>query len=589
MPIRLSDTTQDILALFFAILIGALAGLGALAFRGYIAVGQWFLWPSGRQFLDQVERSPWWLLLFLPAAGGLAVGLVIFYMARELRGPGVPEVMEAVALRDGYIAPRIVLLKPLCTGTIIATGGSVGREGPVVQIGSAIGSTLAQVFNLTPEKTRICLACGAAAGIAATFNAPFAGVMFAVEIILADLQVAYLGHIVLAAVTGAVLARHFMGDFPVFTIFSFTLKHPFELWFYLLLGVAAGLVSVAFIHAVFGLDTLFRKIPLPEWLKPALGGLGLGALGLLTPHVFGVGYDSVNLALTGKVVLTAALLFLLTKFVATSLCLGSGMSGGIFAPSLFIGAMLGTTVALASNLLFPGLKLEPAYFALVGMGAVVSGATLAPITAIVTIFELTNTYAILVPLMAACIGSLLTVKYLYGYSIYETKLLRRGVNLVRGHEVNILRTLKVRDTMIHRVEALHDATPLAEILVRAERNPYPFFVVLNDQEELSGVLSLWDLRHVMQFTQELSMLVVAQELKTEKVISVTPDDNLHTARTLFEEHNFAYLPVVLPPDRKKVVGLLKLDDILSAYHQKLVKERLLRVPLGWRGSGGKKV
>jgi CIC family chloride channel protein len=586
MPIRLSDTTQEILALFFAILIGVLAGFGALAFRAYIAVGQWLLWPGGRHFLEQVERAPWWLLLLLPALGGLVVGLVIAYLAQELRGPGVPEVMEAVALRDGYIAPRIVLLKPLCTGTIIAAGGSVGREGPVVQIGSAIGSTLAQVFNLTPEKTRICLACGAAAGIAATFNAPFAGVMFAVEIILADLQVAYLGHIVLAAVTGAVLARHFMGDFPVFTISSFVLKHPGELWVYLFLGVAAGLVSVAFINAVFGLDTLFRKLPLPEWLKPALGGLALGALGLLTPHVFGVGYDSVNLALTGNVVLAAALLFLISKFLATSLCLGSGMSGGIFAPSLFIGAMLGTAVALGGNLLF-GLDLEPSYFALVGMGALVSGATLAPITAIITIFELTNTYAIIVPLMAGCIGSLLTVKYLYGFSIYETKLLRRGVNLVRGHEINILRSLKVRDTMIPRFETLHEATPLAEILVRAERNPYPFFVVVNEHEELSGVLSLWDLRHVMPHTQELAYLVVARDLMTEQVVTVTPDDNLHTGRTLLEERNFAYLPVVVPPERTNVVGLLKLDDVLHAYQQKLVKERLLRWPLGPRWGRGK--
>jgi chloride channel protein, CIC family len=358
-PIRLSDTAQDIVALFFAILIGVLAGFGALAFRGYIALGQWLLWPEGAHFLKQVQVAPLWLTLMLPTVGGLAVGLVIYYLAQELRGPGVPEVMEAVALRDGYIAPRIVFLKPLCTGTIIATGGSVGREGPVVQIGSAIGSTLSQMFNLTPEKTRICLACGAAAGIAATFNAPFAGVMFAVEIILADLQIAYLGHIVLAAVSGAVVARHFMGDFPVFAVSSFVLKHPVELCFYLLLGILAGLVSVAFIFTVFGSDTLFRKIPLPEWLKPGLGGLALGILGIITPHVFGVGYDSVNLALTAKVGLTLAVFLMIAKFLATSLCLGSGMSGGIFAPSLFIGAMLGSWVALSVNLLFPGLSLNP--------------------------------------------------------------------------------------------------------------------------------------------------------------------------------------------------------------------------------------
>ncbi|MDD5643657.1 MAG: CBS domain-containing protein, partial [Syntrophales bacterium] len=239
---------------------------------------------------------------------------------------------------------------------------------------------------------------------------------------------------------------------------------------------------------------------------------------------------------------------------------------------------LGTALALAVNLLIPGLHLEPSYFALVGMGAMVSGTTLAPITAIITIFEITNTYSILVPLMAACIGSLLTVKYLYGYSIYETKLRRRGVNLIRGHEVSILQSLRVRDTMIHQVESIYDSTSLTEILVRAQRNPYPFFVVLNDQGELNGVLSLWDLKYAMPYTRELGYLVVADELKTPNVITVTPEDNLYTARTLFEEHNFSYLPVVLPHDRKKVLGILRLDDIPAAYQQQLVKERLLSVP-----------
>jgi chloride channel protein, CIC family len=309
-------------------------------------------------------------------------------------------------------------------------------------------------------------------------------------------------------------------------------------------------------------------------------------LGLITPHVFGVGYDSVNLALTGNIILALALCFMLAKFLATSLCLGSGMSGGIFAPSLFIGAMLGTTMAMAANLLFPGLKLEPPYFALLGMGAMVSGTTRAPITAIITIFEITNTYAILVPLMAACIGSLLTVKYLYGFPIYETKLRRRGINLIRGHEVSILQSLKVRDTMIHLVEAIYDSIFLEEILVRAERNPYPFFVVLNDQGELNGVLSLWDLKYAMPYTRELAYLVVAEELKTENVITVTPDDILYTDRTLFEENNFSYLPVVLPHDRKKVLGLLRLDDVLSACQQELVKERLLRLPFRRKGGGG---
>ncbi len=578
---RLSETTRELTFLFFSLVIGTLAALGVLAFRTFIEVGQWLLWPPGSDFLQQVLNSPWWFKLLLPILGGLAIGPIIVFLAPELRGPGVPEVIEAAALRDGYIAPRVTFLKPLCTGLIISTGGSVGREGPVVHIGSAIGSTLAQFFRLNPERTRICLACGAAAGIAATFNAPFAGTMFAVEIILADLQVAYLGHIVLSAVVAATISRHFMGDFPTFTEVSFHFEESSELVVYFLLGILAGLVSLLLIRGIFGLNRLFGKVPLPEWLKPAVGGLLLGLIGLASPEVFGVGYDSINLMLAGKVALLAAFFLLATKYLATAFCLGSGMSGGIFAPSLFLGASLGTGLALVANLLFPGLKLPAPDYALVGMGAVVSGATLGPITAILTIFELTNTYRIIVPSMVSCITSMLVVKYLYGYSIYETKLLHRGVNIVRGHEVNILRTLKVKDFMITEMQVIYEHSLLAEILRKAEDNPYPFFVVVNDQQELSGVLTLWDLRHVLPSAEELGHLVVAQELMTRDVVTIFPRDNFETALNLLEMHNFHYLPVVLPSEPLKVLGLVRLDDLMAAYRQQILKERFMVEPQRW--------
>jgi len=575
---QLSDTTQEILFLFFCLLIGCLAAAGALAFRSLIVVGQWFLWPHGFNFLQRVVIAPWWWKLLLPTLAGLAIGPVVAYWAPQVRGPGVPEVMrgpgvpeviEAAALRDGYIAPRVTFLKPLCTALVISAGGSVGREG---------GSNLAQMLNLNPERTRISLACGAAAGIAATFNAPFAGTMFAVEIILADLQIAYLSHIVLASVVAAVISRQFLGDFPTVALPHFAFEQPSELILHLILGALAGLAALMLIRGVFATDTLMSKLPVPAWLTPAIGGFLLGLLGLLSPYVLGVGYDAINLMLAGKIALTAALVILGLKYLATVVCLGSGMSGGIFGPSLVVGAALGTTLGLAGQQLLPQLNLQGADYALVGMGALVSGTTLAPITAILTIFELTNNYRIIVPSMVCCISSMLVVRYLYGYSIYETKLLRKGVNIVRGHEVHILRSLKVKDHLRTDLEILHENTPLEDILRRADASHYPFFVVLNDQEELAGVMTLWDLRHALPYAEDLGHLVVAGEVMTKEVVTVFPHDNFETALKKLEDHNLHYLPVVLPWEPGKVSGVLHIDDVLSAYSQRVLRESLLRKP-----------
>jgi chloride channel protein, CIC family len=575
---QLSETTREILFLLFCVLIGCLAAVGALAFRGLIVVGQWFLWPHGFNFLQKVIVAPWWWKLLVPTLAGLAIGPVIAFWAPQVRGPGVPEVIEAAALRDGYIAPRITFFKPLCTALVISAGGSVGREGPVVHIGSALGSNLAQMLNLNPERTRISLACGAAAGIAATFNAPIAGTMFAVEIILADLQIAFLSHIVLASVVAAVISRQFLGDFPTVHVPHFAFAHPTELALHLLLGALAGFAALLLIRGVFATDTLMSKLPGPVWLQPAGGGLLLGLLGLLSPYVLGVGYDAINLMLAGKIALATALVILGVKYLATVVCLGSGMSGGIFGPSLVLGAALGTTLALAGQLLLPQLNLHGADFALVGMGAVVSGTTLAPITAILTIFELTNTYRIIVPSMVACIASMLVVRYLYGYSIYETKLLRKGVNIIRGHEVHILRSLKVKDHLKTDMDIIHENTSLEEILRRADASHYPFFVVLDDREELAGVLTLWDLRHALPYAEELGHLVVAGEVMTKKVVTIFDHDNFETALNKLEGHDFHFLPVVLPWAPRKVTGILHIDDVLSAYSQKVLRESLLRKP-----------
>jgi len=576
---NLSNPTKEFLFLLLAILIGALAGVGTLGFLALIAVEQWGFWPGHGHFMNQVLAAPWWLKILIPTLGGLVVGPVIAFWAQEARGPGVPEVIEAAALREGRISPFKALIKAGVTSLTIATGGSVGREGPGIGIGAAIGSYMTRMFSFSTGKGRICLACGTAAAFAATFNTPISGALFTIEVILADMEIVYLGHIVIAAIVAVLISRQFIGDLPTFHVPAFFLHSNVELLVYLALGLLAGLISIAFTRSVYATDGIFRRLPLPEWLKPALGGLGLGLLALVTPHILGVGYSSINLSLAGKFVLTAAAFLLLMKFVATVLCLGSGMSGGIMGPNLFIGAMLGTVLSQVANHFFPGLHLIPTDYALVGMGAVVAGTTLGPITATLIIFELSNSHAVIVPAMVSCITSFIVVKSLYGYSTYEMKLLRRGIKIFQGRAVHLLESMKVKDYMSKKMELIHDDTPLPEILHRAEASSYPFFLVLDEKDELSGVLTLWDLRPVLAHQEEAAATLTARDLRTAEVVSIHPEDDFETAFHLLEKKEFSSLPVVLPPRDKVVVGILKIEDALTAYNQRLLKEQTLRYPV----------
>jgi len=565
--------------LFFSLSIGILAAVGALFFRTLIEIFQHYLWPSGTTFLEQVVNSPWWLRILVPTFAGLIVGPVITFLVPEAKGPGVPVVIESVTTWQSTIRHRVTVLKALVTSFLIGSGASVGREGPIVQIGASIGSSLAQFFRLDPSLRRVCLACGAAAGIAATFKAPIAGTLFAVEIILLDIEIGHISHIIISSVIASVFARLFWGELPTFEVTAFQLVSHWELFIYLLLGLIAGLLAIVFVWLIYTTDSIFGRLKIPEWTKPTIGGLLLGLIGLKLPLVLGVGYETVNLALDSALILKVAILLLAGKILATSICIGSGMSGGIFAPSLVLGATLGTTVGLLTTQLFPNLTLNPSDYALVGMGAVVAGTTLAPITAILTIFELTYTYQIILPLMVACIASAIVVRTLFGYSAYEMKLLKRGTTIVRGHDIGILRTMLVEDFMIRDFESLEDSMPLSEVVDQAVESSYPHFVVLNSSEELVGVLSLRDLMPYFTKFYELKDSMFAADFMSKDVITVSTNDTLEKALLLFEKHRIAFMPVTNPDNNRNVLGILKKDDLLHAYQERVLKARLLSAPL----------
>lgn len=558
--------------LLLALVIGALAGLGAVFFRWLIEIGINFLWPGEGGFVSQFEQAPLLWRMGIPVLAGLILGPLLHFVAPEVRGTGVPEVMAALAQRDGIIRHRVTLAKSFATATFIASGCSLGREGPIVQIGASIGSSLCQFFRLGPDHRKLAVACGAAAGIAATFQAPMAGTLFVVEILLFDLEIASLSNIVIAAVTGTMVSRSFWSDGILFQAPQFSLGHPFELLLYLGLGLMAGLLSLILMALIFGITKGIKKLRIPGWLSPALGGIVIGILGLFYPQALGVGYEAVTHVIQGDFLCTTAFVLLLAKLVTTSSCVGSGMSGGIFAPSLFLGAMLGAICGNLALFIWPDAPMLPSHFALVGMGAMVAGTTLAPITAILTIFELTYNYEIILPLMLACISSIIVVRVLHGFSIYETRLLMQGIRIVRGHDANRLRALKIHDYIYTDHASLPEDTPLTEIMDQVLSNPFPHFMINDKQGNLAGVLTLRDVRAFFAQPGPVDPSITAADLMTRKVSTVNENDNLEKAFQLFSSHHFSFLPVMSVSQPKLAVGCLKKDDLLTAYNQHILRD-----------------
>ncbi|MGG7569286.1 chloride channel protein [Streptomyces sirii] len=472
--------------MILALAVGAGAGAGAIAFRWLIETFTALL--SGHADYSDAGHAanphvPWlgpWFVVLAPALAGLAYGPLVQRYAREARGHGVPEVMYAVARRGGRIAPRVAVVKSLASALCIGGGGSVGREGPIVQIGSALGSTFGRMVKVAEDRMRVLVACGAAGGIAATFNAPLAGVFFAMELILRDFTAESFGMVVLASVTSSVIGRAAFGDTPFLQLPPFTVQHLSEYLLFALLGVIAGVVGVAFTRMLYKIedacDFLWRG---PEWARPAVGGLLLGALLLVLPQMYGVGYPVLESAVTGKYAIGFLILLLVGKITATSLTIGIGGSGGVFAPSLFIGAMLGAAFGATAHHLTPSIAGPVGAYGLIGMGAVFAGAARAPITAVIILFELTGQYTIILPLMAAIVLATGVSRALSRDTIYSLKLRRRGIDLDHTPPTAPLTGLTAATVMEPAPEPLSGATPLAQAADALAHSPHGVLPVLD--------------------------------------------------------------------------------------------------------------
>ncbi|MFQ5843593.1 MAG: chloride channel protein, partial [Planctomycetota bacterium] len=521
-----------------------------------------------RDITELAAVAPPWLIVALPALGGLVVAPLVLRWAREARGHGVPEVMGAIARSGARIRPRVSLVKAAASVVTIGTGGSVGWEGPIVQIGAGVGSSAGQWLGVARRQMRVLVACGAAAGIAATFNAPIAGVLFSVEILLGDLALATFTPIVVSSVAATAVSYYTFAEHAVFDIpdQTYRLQSLGELPLCVLLGLLAAAGAVGFTRVLYGFEDRMERLPVPPLLLPALGGLAVGGIGLLAPEALGVGYGTIGRSLDGEFTLGLLAVIFLLKTAATCCSIGSGGSGGVFAPSLVLGALLGGAFGDVVHRLLPDATAIPGVYAVVGMAAFVAGTTHAPMTAILILFEMTNDYLMILPLMLACVISSVTARGLYRDSIYTLKLTRRGIQFRGGRDVALLRSLSVRDTMRRSPTVLTLDLPFQEVRARAVQGArQQVFPVLDRSERVGGVVTLDTLRPFL-LEEALVGVAVARDLEIALPELLGPEDDLQYAEELFSKSGLDELPVV-EAESRRLLGLLRQRDVRAAYNK----------------------
>jgi len=583
---------EGLLLIILSVIVGAGTGLASVLFVKLI----YFI--QDVSFGSISEAFPFlgnWIYLFIPMIGGLLVGPMILF-AQEAKGHGVPEVMQALVLGGGRIRPRVAATKIIASSICIGTGGSAGREGPIIQVGSAMGSFIGQVLRLSDERVRNLVACGAAAGIAATFNAPIAGVAFAIEVLMCGLQMRAFSNVVIAAVSASVVSRNILGNSFLFQVPSYSLHSPWEIFLYLILGLIAAFVGVLFIRMLDFSETVFDRWDYPQLFKPTVGGLLIGIVGFVymslpnitfpessnshgigfmthIPHMYGSGFPFIQEAIQGKSVLWILLLLIILKPLVTSFTLGSGNSGGVFAPSLFTGAVLGGSMGHFFDFLFPSLEINTGAFALVGMAALFSATARAPLTSMLIVFEMSNDYLMILPLMAAGITSSYFAQWLHPESIYTFKLAKRGIRFSEGRDMDIMQGVKISEVMKSNPVTIHKDASFAEAMAIIQETNILGFPVICEKNRLWGILTLQDIHRAQSQENFSSRGLTVADIAVKNPITVYPDEPIWAAIQKMSPRDLARLPVVLRDGSKTLCGIISRSDIVRAYDVGIVRKQ----------------
>jgi CIC family chloride channel protein len=540
--------------LVLSLLIGALTGLAVVAFIVVTERLGMRLYPVG---------SAAWRRVLIPVAGSLAMGFLLYRYFPNARGSGVPQTKAALFAGDGFISLRTVLGKFFCTATTLASGIPLGREGPSVQVGAGIGSVLGRWLGLRPEKVKALIPVGAAAAIAAAFNTPMAAVLFSLEEVMGDMHAPILGSVVLASATSWAVLRLLLGNNPLFKVPQYTLVHPLELAIYALLGIAGGFLSVAFTRLLLEMRKFFLHLPKStRWWHPVVGGVTVGLMGWFVPQVLGVGYSYVGSALDGTMALKLMLLLVVLKLIGVTTSYASGNAGGIFGPSLFLGAMLGGAIGTVAHHLLPGYTATPGAYALVGMGALFAGIIRAPMTSVLMIFEMTRDYAVIVPLMIANLTSFFISSRFQKQPIYEALAHQDGIHLPSRSTRDEPNKRTVAQVMRKSLEIFPAEMRVQDVIEQTHASKLRAWPVA-EKDYFLGMLTRETLG--CAFVDGRKEQPLKDLVETLQVPHLHTDHPLHLALERMSTYHLDVLPVVHRADIHKLEGVVTLQDVLNAY------------------------
>ncbi len=572
--------------LVFGLLVGIVSGLGASAFYYLLQAGRHLCFhllagyampeAAGDHLFEWAGAAldfRAWIFFLLPAAGGLLCGWIVYRFAPETEGHGTDLMIDAFHNGKGRIPARVTLVKGLASLAILSTGGSAGRQGPIAQIGAGIGSAIGRLLNLSDRERRILLLAGCGGGLSAIFRAPLGGALTAIEILYKeDMETEALVPTVVSSITAYIVFTHFFGNAPIFFFPGYVFTDPRELVFYILLGllcVPAGLFFIRIFHAVR--ERIFAPLKVPRYLKPALGGLVVGGIGLVYPQVYGDGWGWIQLAILGKLGIGLMIGIALAKIVATSFTISSGGSGGVFGPTLFIGGMIGGTVGFAAHHFFPQIVVQPEAFVVVGMASFFAGVASAPIGTMLMCSEMTQGYGLIAPLMLV---SIIAILFTRKRSIYRKQVesKRDSPAHTADFTVNLFAETRVKDFYKpEKVTPVRKTTSYGQLKKIFSASHIECFPVYDENDTLVGAVN-WDQARTIVFEEGLEDLIIAQDMMSP-VQTVTPQDNFYDAFMKFLETNAEELLVVSPDDSNLVLGVLRHDDLIAAYSAELNRRK----------------
>ena len=571
---------DQLVLLVLAVIMGAVAAYLAIAFREiYLFIQGLSFGTFADTLFSHAETLPAWQIVLVPAAGGLLVGLFIHYLVPGRRPHGVSDVMSAVALRSGRMGLREGLGAAFVSAASIGVGASVGREGPVVHLGAAVCARIARSLKLSRSLTINLLGCGVAAAIAASFNAPIAGTFFALEVIIGHYALTAFAPIVLASVTGTIIARAQFGDFPAFVIPANAIVSPLEFPAFALLGIISAAMAIILMRSISLASSLsdrtVEKLSVPRWILPMVGGALVGVIALAFPQVLGVGYGTTDAALqgNGSLQLWLLLALLVAKTAAVAISLGAGFGGGVFSPSLFLGAMLGGAFGIIATQAFPDLSSGHSAYTLVGMAAVAGSVLGAPISTILIVFELTRDYSVTVAVMVAVAISSVLTQQIFGGSFFLWQLDRRGVNLRRGRETGLLAETHVGDVMTTMAfSSVPPSMPIDALREKLQTAPHGLLFVVEEEGALVGTITLSDMSDAA-FDRSVDGLINAIDVTRTHPPVLTPGTDLDAALKLMEDVHEEHIAVVENKENLKLVGVVNEVEVMLAYNRALMRAR----------------